>query len=64
MTEFLVKSFGEMATCYYPSSHCIPDQKFISVSTELNHNCWPWVLDFVQMICYCLHPLNRVSNIH
>jgi len=27
--------------CYWPSSHCIPAQKFVSVSAKLNHNRSP-----------------------
>jgi len=49
---FLVKIFGECyestvltAACYWPSSHCIPTKKFVSVSVELNHNRSPWALD-------------------
>ena len=48
---FLVKSFGECCgstvlttACYWPSSHCISDQMFVSVSGELittvHHWCW------------------------
>jgi len=55
MTRFLVKSFGEccgttvlMAACYCPSSHCVPAQKFMSVSTELNHNRSPLVVGLRQ----------------
>jgi len=40
-TGFLVKSSGQCcgstvltAACYWPSSHCIPAQKFVSVSGE------------------------------
>ena len=51
-TGFVVKSFGKRcrgmvlsAACYWPSSHCIPAQKFVSVSTELNHNRSLWMLD-------------------
>jgi len=29
----------------WPSSHCIPAQKFMSVSSELNYNRWSWVLN-------------------
>jgi len=51
-TRFLVKSCGECcggtvltAACYWPSSHCIPAQKFVSVSGELNHDRSPLLLD-------------------
>jgi len=51
-TGFLVKSFGECyvstvltAACYWQSSHCIPAQKFVSVSGKLNHDRLPFVLD-------------------
>jgi len=48
-TGFLVKRFvvecsGSMvltAACYWPSSHCIPNKNFVSVSGELNHDRWP-----------------------
>jgi len=49
---FLVRSFGECcrsavltAACYWPSSHCIPAQKFVSVSGVLNRDRSPLVLD-------------------
>jgi len=32
------------AICYC-SIHCIPAQKVVSMSAELNHNCSQWVLD-------------------
>jgi len=37
--------------CYWPSSHCIPDQKFFSVSGELNHDRSPLVLDSDKVVC-------------
>ena len=50
-TGFLVKNFGECcgstvwtAACYWPSSHCIPAHKFVSVSGGINLNRWLWVL--------------------
>jgi len=50
-TGFLVKSFGECcestvltAACYWPSSHCIPAQRFVSMLGELittvHSGCW------------------------
>jgi len=30
-----------VVTCYWSSIHCIPDQKFVCVSVELNHNRSP-----------------------
>ena len=39
------------AACYWPSSHCIPAQKFVSVSEELNHGCSPLVLDSDKRVC-------------
>ena len=39
------------AACYWPSNHCIPAEKFVSVSTELNHNISPWLLDSDQAVC-------------
>jgi len=57
-TELLVKSFGKRcvstvltAACYWPSSHCIPAQKFVSVSGELNHDRSPFVLDSDKGVC-------------
>jgi len=42
---FLVKKFVECCgsivltpTCYWPSCHCVPYQKFVSVSGELNND--------------------------
>jgi len=42
-----MKSFGKgcgstvlIAARYWPSSHCIPAQNFVSVSAELNRNAW------------------------
>jgi len=59
MTGFLVKSFGECcvstvltAACYWPSSHCIPGQTFVSVSGELNHDRSPLGLDSDKGV-YC-----------
>jgi len=40
---------------YWPSSHCIPDQKFVSVSGELNHNRSPLVLDSRQRCVLSLY---------
>jgi len=38
--------------CYWPSSHCIPDQKFVSMSGELNHYLSPLlVLDSDKGVC-------------
>jgi len=34
-----------------PSGHCIPAQKFVSVSGELNHDRSPLVLDFDKGVC-------------
>ena len=64
-TGFLVKSFGECckstiltATCYWPTSHCIPAQKFMSVSGEVNHDLSPWVLDSDKGVC-CHHSFSQ-----
>jgi len=43
-----------MTTCYWPSSHCIPAHKFVSLSAELNQNHWQWVLDSNKVVC-CHH---------
>ena len=39
---------GVDGNCYSLSSHCINAQTFVSVSTELNHNRSPWLLDVWQ----------------
>jgi len=36
---------------YWPSGHCIPAQKFVSVSGELNHDRSPLVLDSDKGVC-------------
>jgi len=33
------------ATCYWPSTHCNLTQKIICLSTVLNHNRTPFLLD-------------------
>ena len=62
-TGFLVESFGKCcgstvstAACYWPSIHCtcLPAQKFVSVSGELNHNRSQFVLDSDKGVC-CHH---------
>jgi len=68
-TGFLVESFGECcgstvltAACYWPSSHCIPAQKFVSASGELNQGRSPWLLDSDNdACCHCfsLHILHQ-----
>jgi len=67
-TGFLMKSFGECCgpvlttACYWPSSHCIPAQKFVSASGKLNHNRSPLVLDSDKdACCHCfsLHSLHQ-----
>jgi len=61
LTGFLVKSFAERcgctvvtAACYWPSRHCIPAQKFMSLSGELNHDYSPRALDSDKGVC-CHH---------
>jgi len=68
-TEFLVKSFEEFsvrtvltAACYWSSRHCIPDQKFMSVSGELNHDRSPLVLDSVKSVC-CHHSFSKSTSV-
>ena len=66
---FLVKSFGEccgstvLTTAFYwPSSHCIPAQKFVSASRKLNNDRSPLVLDSDKdACCHCfsLHSLHQ-----
>jgi len=67
-TGFLMKSFGECCrpvltnACYWPSSHCIPAQKFVSASGKLNHDRSPLVLDSDKdACCHCfsLHSLHQ-----
>jgi len=60
-TGYLAKSFEEFsvsvvstATCYWPSNHCIPAQKFVSVSGELNHDRSQLVLNSDKVVC-CHH---------
>ena len=43
-----------IAACFWPSIHCIPAQKFVSVPAELNHNSSLCALDFNQGVC-CHH---------
>jgi len=45
------RCMGLTAACYWPSNHCIPAQKFIFLSAELNHNRSSWVLDFDKGVC-------------
>jgi len=52
-TRFFVNIFekccgrtGLTTACYWPSYHCIPAQKFVSVSVNLIQNLTPWVLDY------------------
>jgi len=68
-TGFLVTSFGECCknrvlttTFYWPSSHCIPAQKFVSASGKLNHDRSPLVLDSDKGACshcFSLHGLHQ-----
>ena len=53
------------AACYWPSSHYIPAQKFVSVSGELNHDLSPLVLDSDKDVCChrCVR-LSRSGNQH
>ena len=47
LVKSLVECFGRTVlttVCYWPSSHCIPAHKFLSLSAELNHNRSPLVL--------------------
>ena len=67
---FLVKSFGECcgstvltAACYLPSSHCIPAQKFVSMSGKLNHNHSPLVLHST-MGCAVKAPFHSLNYIN
>ena len=39
------------AACYCPSSHCIPAQRFVSVSGEFNHNRSQWALNSDMGVC-------------
>jgi len=73
-TGFLVKSFVECcgctvltAACYWPSSHFISAQKFVSVSGELNHDCSLLDSDKVCAVItpshsLTLHELDRQSQ--
>jgi len=62
------ETFGEccwsmvlMAACHWPWSHCIPAQKFVSVSVELTHNRSPWVLDSDKGVC-CHHSFYELDR--
>jgi len=54
-TEFLLKCFG-VPKAFHPmgSNNCIPAQKFVSVSGELNQDRSPLVLDSDMGVC-CRH---------
>jgi len=59
-TGFLVKSFGDTkAFDVLGSSHCIPAQKFVSVSGELNHDRSSLILDSDKGVC-CHHSFSYV----
>jgi len=53
--------YGVDARCYWSSSHCIPAQKFVSMSGELNHDRSPLVLDptRVSTVTASLHSLHQ-----
>ena len=49
----------------WPSSHCIPAQKFVSVSGELNHDSSPLVLDSDKGVCcHCSFSLSTSVVLH
>ena len=57
-TGFLMKRFGEYCWSkvltgarYWPPSHCVPAQTFVSVSGELNHDRSPLTLDSDKGVC-------------
>jgi len=61
MAGFLVKSFAGCCgsavlkdASFWPSSSCIPVQKIVSLSAELNHNRSALVLDCGNGVC-CNH---------
>ena len=47
--------------CYWPSSHCIPAQKFVSMSAKLNHHRSPLVLDSTRA-CAVATPFRSQHN--
>ena len=49
-----------MTAGYWPPSHCIPTQEFVSVSEEFNHNPSWLVLNFKKGVC-CHHSLSCSS---
>ena len=58
-TGILVKSLGECcgstvltAACYWPWSDCIPVQRFLSVTEELNHDRSPLLLASDNVCCH------------
>ena len=68
-TGFLVKSFGECcvstvltAACYQPSSHCMPAQKFVFVSGELNHDRSQLVLQSDKGVC-CHRSFSKLTSV-
>jgi len=69
-TGFLVKRFEEFwgsamlaAACHWPSSRCIPAQKFVSVSAELNHSRSLWTLDFVlSPVLFVFYNMNWIES--
>ena len=73
MSELLVKSFGDCcestvltAACYWSSSHCIPAQKFVSVSGSYitTVHRWCWTLARVCALTTPLHSLYELDRSH
>ena len=64
--RFIVKSLR--TACFWPSCHCIPAQKFVSVLAELNHNRSPWMMDSYTRVCavttslHSLYELDRIDS--
>jgi len=44
-----------MDACYWSSNHCIPSQKFMSISAKVNHNHSPLVLNSDKQGWCCHH---------
>jgi len=51
------------AACYWPSSHCIPDQKFLSVSGELNHDRSPLAFDSDKGVCQARNQRGEIGQV-
>ena len=62
----VLRESGFAAACYWPSSHCIPAQMFVSVSGKLNHDRSTLVLDSDNGVCchrsFSYSPLHELDR--